>query len=60
MQLPSDKRLWMYATMVKSRYYEDCIRAAYMEGKRPVFNMANGPMPGEMHLADGRSPKAWT
>jgi acetoin:2,6-dichlorophenolindophenol oxidoreductase subunit alpha len=58
MQLPSDKRRWMYATMVKSRYYEACIRDAYMEGKRPVFNMANGPMPGEMHLADGQEPCA--
>lgn len=58
MKLSNDKRLWMYATMVKSRYYEACVRDAYMEGKRPVFNMANGPVPGEMHLADGQEPCA--
>lgn len=58
MTLSSEQRLWMYATMVKSRYYEAQVRDAYMEGKRPVFNMANGPVPGEMHLADGQEPCA--
>lgn len=51
-------RLWMYATMVKSRHFEDCIKPAYFEGKRPVFNMAKGPLPGEMHLSDGQEPCA--
>lgn len=54
----TQQRLWMYRTMVKSRYYEACLFDAYMEGKQPVFNMANGPLPGEMHLSDGQEPCA--
>lgn len=51
-------RLWMYAMMVKSRHYEKLMKAAYFEGKLPVFNMAKGPVPGEMHLSDGQEPCA--
>lgn len=58
MQAPRERRLWMYETMVKARYYEMCIAALYMEGKRPLFNMAKGPLPGEMHLSDGQEPCA--
>ena len=50
--------LWMYELMVQSRYYEQSIAAAYMEGKQPVFNMARGPVPGEMHLSIGQEPCA--
>lgn len=53
-----NKRLWMYANMVKSRHFEDLIKPAYFEGKTPVFNMAKGPIPGEMHLSDGQEPCA--
>lgn len=53
-----EQRLWMYETMVKSRYYEACLAAAYMEGKSPLFDMAKGPLPGEMHLSDGQEPCA--
>jgi len=53
-----EQRLWMYATMVKSRAYEQAIKPAYLEGKQPVFNMANGVIPGEMHLSDGQEPCA--
>jgi len=49
---------WMYQTMVKSRAFEERIAAAYFEGKSPVFNMANGPIPGEMHLSNGQEPCA--
>jgi pyruvate dehydrogenase E1 component alpha subunit len=52
------KRIWMYATMVKSRHFEALIKVAYFEGKTPVFNMAKGPLPGEMHLSDGQEPCA--
>ncbi|TDQ82391.1 pyruvate dehydrogenase E1 component alpha subunit [Dongia mobilis] len=56
---PSPKQwLWMYQTMVKSRIFEERIAAAYFEGKSPVFNMANGPIPGEMHLSNGQEPCA--
>lgn len=54
----TQQRLWMFETMVKSRYYEACMAAAYIEGKAPLFNMANGPLPGEMHLSDGQEPCA--
>lgn len=50
--------LWMYQTMVKSRIFEERIAAAYFEGKSPVFNMANGSIPGEMHLSNGQEPCA--
>jgi len=53
-----ERRLWMYAMMVKSRAYEQAIKLAYLEGKQPIFNMANGPIPGEMHLSDGQEPCA--
>lgn len=58
MQPTSKQRLWMYETMVKSRYNEARLSATYMEGKSPLFNMANGPLPGEMHLSDGQEPYA--
>jgi len=51
-------RLWMYATMVKSRHFEALVKIAYLEGKQPLFNMAKGPIPGEMHLSDGQEPCA--
>lgn len=50
--------LWMYEFMVLSRKYEESINLAYMEGKQPVFNVANGPIPGEMHLSMGQEPCA--
>ena len=53
-----DQWLWMYSTMVTSRLFEEAIAAAYFEGKTPAFNMANGPIPGEMHLSNGQEPCA--
>jgi TPP-dependent pyruvate/acetoin dehydrogenase alpha subunit len=53
-----EKQLWMYGAMVTSRLFEQAIKGAYLEGKQPVFNMANGPIPGEMHLSDGQEPCA--
>ncbi|UTS81174.1 Acetoin:2,6-dichlorophenolindophenol oxidoreductase subunit alpha [Phaeobacter piscinae] len=44
--------------MVTSRRFENAIEKIYMEGKSPVFNMADGPFPGEMHLSDGQEPVA--
>lgn len=51
-------RILMYENMVKSRCFEDAIKPAYLEGKQPLFNMAKGPIPGEMHLSDGQEPCA--
>lgn len=57
--LPTEsQRLWMYRNMLISRYMEERIETIYMEGKKPVFNMANGPIPGEMHLSNGQEPCA--
>ncbi|MCQ4305302.1 pyruvate dehydrogenase (acetyl-transferring) E1 component subunit alpha [Stutzerimonas frequens] len=52
------QRLWMYEQMLTSRYMEESIERIYMEGKTPVFNMAKGPIPGEMHLSNGQEPCA--
>ena len=54
----NNRRLWMFKTMVVSREFELAIKAAYLEGKQPVFNMAKGPIPGEMHLSNGQEPCA--
>lgn len=44
--------------MVKSRYFEECLADIYMEGKKPIFDLAKGPIPGEMHLSRGQEPAA--
>lgn len=51
-------RRWMYARMFESRLFEGRIKQAYFEGKTPLFNMAKGPIPGEMHLSNGQEPCA--
>ncbi|GMG83154.1 pyruvate dehydrogenase (acetyl-transferring) E1 component subunit alpha [Paralimibaculum aggregatum] len=53
-----DEQHWMYRMMVTSRRFEEAIAKIYFEGKTPVFNMAKGPIPGEMHLSDGQEPVA--
>ncbi len=53
-----EQQLWMYEHMLISRYFEETIEKIYMEGKSPAFNMANGPIPGEMHLSNGQEPCA--
>lgn len=50
--------LWMYRAMKMSRYYEETMEKAYMEGKQPVFNIGAGLVPGEMHLSNGQEPAA--
>src|SRR5262245_9920879 len=49
---------WMYSVMAQSRYYEEQMAAIYFEGKKPVFDLAKGTIPGEMHLSDGQEPCA--
>ncbi|MDC3412068.1 thiamine pyrophosphate-dependent dehydrogenase E1 component subunit alpha [Aquibacillus sp. 3ASR75-11] len=58
MTISKEKLLWMYETMYKIRYYEDSMVEAYSEGKKPVFNIGAGTVPGEMHLATGQEPAA--
>ncbi len=50
--------VWMYTKMKMSRYFEERMEKAYMEGKQPVFNIGAGPVPGEMHLSNGQEPAA--
>jgi acetoin:2,6-dichlorophenolindophenol oxidoreductase subunit alpha len=56
--VPLEKMKWMYSEMVKIRYYEDQMVEVYSEGKAPVFNIGEGTVPGEMHLATGQEPAA--
>jgi len=53
-----ERKLWMYQHMLVSRYFEEAVEKAYLEGKTPAFNMASGPIPGEMHLSNGQEPCA--
>lgn len=61
----NDKLLWMYETMLVIRRYEESLAQVYLEGKLPphiqqglAFDIASGPVPGEMHLAAGQEPVA--
>ncbi len=48
----------LYSTMVKSRHYEEKIRELYLNDKKPLFSIAAGKIPGEMHLSAGQEPAA--
>ena len=48
----------MFEGMTRSRRLDEAIFKAYFEGKQPVFNMAKGPVPGEMHQSFGQEPCA--
>ncbi|MFQ5968455.1 MAG: thiamine pyrophosphate-dependent dehydrogenase E1 component subunit alpha [Acidimicrobiia bacterium] len=58
MGIPNEHLVDMYSTMVKIRYFEERLREIYTEGKAPVFDIAAGTVPGEMHLAAGQEPVA--
>lgn len=58
MEPTAKQKLWMYENMLVSRFVEETIERIYMEGKSPVFDMAKGPIPGEMHLSNGQEPCA--
>jgi pyruvate dehydrogenase E1 component alpha subunit len=58
MQPTAEQRIWMYERMYRSRRMDEAIFEAYWEGKKPVFNMAKGPVPGEMHQSFGQEPCA--
>ncbi|ADG88462.1 thiamine pyrophosphate-dependent dehydrogenase E1 component subunit alpha [Thermobispora bispora] len=51
-------RLELYRTMVLIRTFEEAIRREYHADKKPVFDIAAGLIPGEMHLAAGQEPVA--
>jgi len=57
--MPSDETLReMHRHMVRARVFEETMARVYMEGKTPAFDIAAGPVPGEMHLAAGQEPAA--
>ncbi|MEM0140283.1 MAG: hypothetical protein QXZ44_06725 [Ferroplasma sp.] len=45
-----DDLIKIYFTMVKSRKYEPKLREYYLVGRKPLFSIAAGKIPGEMHL----------
>lgn len=65
MEPHQDQLLWMYETMIVIRDFEERMVNIYLEGKLPpaiqhglAFDIAGGPVPGEMHLAAGQEPVA--
>ena len=57
--MPTDETLReMHRQMVRARVFEETMARVYMEGKTPAFDIAAGPVPGEMHLAAGQEPAA--
>ena len=57
--MPTDDVLReLHRQMVRVRVFEETIQKAYFEGKTPAFDIAAGPIPGEMHLAAGQEPVA--
>jgi TPP-dependent pyruvate/acetoin dehydrogenase alpha subunit len=48
----------MHRQMLRSRIFEETLVEVYMEGKTPAFDIAAGPVPGEMHLSAGQEPVA--
>jgi len=53
-----EQRIWMYEAMLKSRRLDEAVFDAYWEGKKPIFHMGKGPLPGEMHQSFGQEPTA--
>jgi acetoin:2,6-dichlorophenolindophenol oxidoreductase subunit alpha len=57
--MPTDDELReLHRQMVRARVFEETIQTVYLEGKTPAFDIATGPVPGEMHLAAGQEPVA--
>jgi acetoin:2,6-dichlorophenolindophenol oxidoreductase subunit alpha len=57
--MPTDDELReLHRQMVRARVFEETIQTVYLEGKTPAFDIAAGPVPGEMHLAAGQEPVA--
>jgi len=57
--MPSNETLRaLHHQMVRIRVFEETLQKIYFEGKTPAFDIAAGPIPGEMHLAAGQEPVA--
>jgi len=57
-KISKETLLSMYKTMVKIRTYEETLGQIYYEGKTPTFDIAAGPIPGELHLSSGQESSA--
>lgn len=55
--LDNEKLIELYEVMLKIRKYEEKIGEIYYEGKKP-FDIAKGPIPGELHLSSGQESSA--
>ncbi len=55
---PNEVLKEMHRQMVRIRLFEETMQQVYLEGKTPAFDIAAGPVPGEMHLAAGQEPVA--
>jgi pyruvate dehydrogenase E1 component alpha subunit len=51
-------RAGLYRTMVLSRTFEEALLREYHADKKPVWDIAAGLIPGEMHLSAGQEPVA--
>ncbi len=57
-EISKNTLLLMYKTMIKIRTYEETLGKIYYEEKTPVFDIAAGPIPGELHLSSGQESSA--
>lgn len=58
MALDKETLLELYRMLVKIRTFEERVGAMYYEEKLPAFDIAAGPIPGEMHLYSGQEAVA--
>lgn len=58
MEVSGERLTNLYRLMVRVRTFEETVGDLYWEGKTPVFNIAAGPIPGEMHLYSGEEAVA--
>ncbi len=56
--LTADLSLSAFRQMCLIRFFEEGIAERYYVGKQPEFNLASGPIRGEMHLAVGQEAVA--
>ncbi len=57
-ELRKETAIEMLYTMLKIRKFEETIKDIYAEGKKPVFDLSAGPIPGFLHLSAGQEPAA--
>jgi TPP-dependent pyruvate/acetoin dehydrogenase alpha subunit len=58
MALDKEALLNLYRMIVKIRTFEERVGQMYYEEKLPAFDIAAGPIPGEMHLYSGQEAVA--